>query len=86
MAPGPNSPIVSGMAERVRRGLVIGNMYVVFFKGMKIVGECVNNFGPDHVVIRAYLRLEQNSEPQPFNFVFARHWVFTLEETTAFLN
>lgn len=87
MAPGPgqNSPIVIGMTERARRPIVLGNLYVVFYKGYKIVGECTTNFGPDHVVIQAALR-EEDKEPKLFNFVYARRWVFTFEETNAFLN
>ena len=39
MAPGPgqNSPIVIGMTERARRPIVLGNLYVVFYKGYKTV-------------------------------------------------
>jgi hypothetical protein len=60
-------------------------MYVIFFKGYKIVGQCTNDYSNDHVVIQAYLKAGTD-EPKLYNFVVRRCWVFTLEETAAFLN
>lgn len=84
MAPGPGSPIVFGMAERVRRGLIQGNMYVVFFKGQKIIGEFKGLFDQEHVIIKA--RYNAYGIMTNVNFVFARRWVFELNESTALLN
>lgn len=84
MPPGPNSPIVFGMQERVRRGLIEGHMYVVFFKGQKIVGEFRGRFDPNHAIIKT--RVNMHGIMTTVNFIFADRWVFTLEETTTFLN
>lgn len=83
MAPGPQSPIVHGMQERVRRGLVIGNMYIVFFKGNKILAE-FTGVHMGFAIMKA--SIEVNGIMTTVNFVYAARWVFELHEATALLN
>lgn len=88
LPPGPNTPIIIGMAERKRRELIQGNLYAVFYKGHKFYGVYKALFDNDCIVLEAFAKHPDNNGGEPFkvHFIFDRKWVFELNEINSFVN
>lgn len=82
--PGPHNPIIIGMLERQARPLTLGNHYVVFYKGNKMLGQYVDDADREHIIIKGLMYL--GNVLTPVHMLYNRKWVFELQESIAFQN